>query len=98
MKALVQPQFPKNAEGDPAQLFTQRLFNRLMFLAFIQRKGWLTINGESDYLRALHGSYRKKSPHRQLLPRHPAAALFEASTGRTVPPGKATRVSAGCPT
>ncbi len=62
VKALVQPQFPKSAEGDPAQLFTQRLFNRLMFLAFIQRKGWLTINGESDYLRALHGSYRKKSP------------------------------------
>lgn len=62
VKALVQPQFPKSAEGDPAHLFTQRLFNRLMFLAFIQRKGWLTINGESDYLRALHGSYRKKSP------------------------------------
>ena len=27
---------------DKRRLFTQRLFNRLMFLAFVQKKGWLT--------------------------------------------------------
>ncbi|MBS1768273.1 MAG: Eco57I restriction-modification methylase domain-containing protein, partial [Acidobacteria bacterium] len=61
-KELVLPQFPKGEAGkDPAQLFVQRLFNRLMFLAFIQRKGWLTINGGKEYLAALHRSYRKGS-------------------------------------
>ena len=35
------------------RLYTQRLFNRLMFLRFIEKKGWLTYNGNRDYLRAL---------------------------------------------
>ena len=34
-------------------LFTQRLFNRLMFIAFIQKKGWLKFGGSTDYLSAL---------------------------------------------
>jgi len=34
-------------------LFTQRLFNRLMFIAFIEKKGWLKFNGDADYLTAL---------------------------------------------
>jgi hypothetical protein len=44
---------------DDKRLFTQRLFNRLMFLAFVQKKGWLTFNGDSDYLRALWKDYRR---------------------------------------
>jgi type I restriction-modification system DNA methylase subunit len=40
-------------EGEPHRLFTQRLFNRLMFLYFIQRKGWLSFQGHKRYLRAL---------------------------------------------
>jgi type I restriction-modification system DNA methylase subunit len=43
---------------DAKRLFTQRLFNRLMFLAFVQKKGWLTYDGNSDYLRALWKDYR----------------------------------------
>lgn len=35
------------------RLYTQRLFNRLMFIYFIQKKGWLSINGNKTYLRAL---------------------------------------------
>ena len=35
------------------RLYTQRLFNRLMFLRFIEKKRWLTYNGDHDYLRAL---------------------------------------------
>jgi hypothetical protein len=35
------------------RLFTQRLFNRLMFLAFIQKKGWLRFAGDPNYLPAL---------------------------------------------
>jgi type I restriction-modification system DNA methylase subunit len=39
--------------GEPRRLYTQRLFNRLMFLYFIQRKGWLSFQGDKKYLRAL---------------------------------------------
>jgi methylase of polypeptide subunit release factors len=40
------------------RLFTQRLFNRLMFIAFIQKKGWLNFNGDNDYLLALWRDYQ----------------------------------------
>ena len=40
-------------DGEPRRLYTQRLFNRLMFLYFIQRKGWLSFQGDERYLRAL---------------------------------------------
>ena len=42
-------------ESEKAQrrLYTQRLFNRLMFLRFIEKKKWLTYNGNHDYLRTL---------------------------------------------
>ena len=43
---------PENEE-EARRLYTQRLFNRLMFLRFIEKKGWLTYNGDRDYLRAL---------------------------------------------
>ena len=43
-------------------LFTQTLFNRLMFVYFISRKGWLSYpdadgNGDTDYLNALWEAY-----------------------------------------
>jgi type I restriction-modification system DNA methylase subunit len=41
------------------RLFTQRLFNRLMFIAFIQKKGWLKFQGDTNYLTALWNAYRK---------------------------------------
>ena len=40
-------------ETETRRLYTQRLFNRLMFLRFIEKKGWLTYNGDRDYLRSL---------------------------------------------
>ena len=40
-------------ESEERRLYTQRLFNRLMFLRFIEKKGWLTYNGSRNYLRAL---------------------------------------------
>ncbi|MGP1347125.1 MAG: Eco57I restriction-modification methylase domain-containing protein [Phycisphaerales bacterium] len=41
--------------GDELRMFTQSLFNRLMFLRFIERKGWLVFPGQagSRYLAAL---------------------------------------------
>ncbi len=35
------------------RLFTQRLFNRLMFLRFIEKKGWLEFRGNHEYLKSL---------------------------------------------
>ena len=35
------------------RLFTQKLFNRLMFIVFLERKGWLIYQGQHNYLQAL---------------------------------------------
>lgn len=42
-------------QGDELRMFTQSLFNRLMFLRFIERKGWLNFPGQtgSRYLATL---------------------------------------------
>ena len=41
------------SETEERRLYTQRLFNRLMFLRFIEKKGWLTYDGDREYLRTL---------------------------------------------
>ncbi len=48
-------------DEDERRLFCQTLFNRLMFLCFLQRKGWLTFDGDQDYLNALWRSYTATS-------------------------------------
>jgi len=45
-------------DAERKRLFVQRLFNRLMFVAFIQKKGWLKFGGSTDYLSALWKSYK----------------------------------------
>lgn len=53
------------ADADDLRLFTQRLFNRLLFIAFLERKGWLTFEGRADYLQALweaHQTARQTDP------------------------------------
>lgn len=50
-----------DAGKERKRLFTQRLFNRLMFIAFIQKKGWLSLNGDYDYLNALWEAHRKEN-------------------------------------
>lgn len=39
--------------GDDLRLFTQRLFNRLLFIRFLEKKGWLHFKGRRDLLMAL---------------------------------------------
>ena len=41
-----------------AEQFTQTLFNRLLFIHFVSRKGWLKFNGDTDYLNALWQDYQ----------------------------------------
>ena len=45
------------AEQEQLHLFTQTLFNRLMFVYFLSRKGWLKFQGNTDYLNALWDDY-----------------------------------------
>ena len=47
-------------EEEQRHLFTQTLFNRLMFVYFLSRKGWLKFESNTDYLNALWSSYRTK--------------------------------------
>ena len=49
------------SEQEAKKLFTQTLFNRLMFVYFLQRKGWLTFKGDKDYLDALWKDYQLAS-------------------------------------
>ena len=45
------------SEQEQKHIFTQTLFNRLMFVYFLSHKGWLKFNGNADYLNALWGDY-----------------------------------------
>jgi len=47
-------------DKDTQRLFTQKLFNRLMFIAFIQKKGWLKFGESIDYLNALWQDYKSE--------------------------------------
>ncbi|GBC92676.1 Modification methylase PaeR7I [bacterium HR15] len=44
--------------GDAKRLFTLKLFNRLLFIRFLERKGWLRFDKRRDYLRALWEDYQ----------------------------------------
>ncbi len=44
-------------DAEAKRRFVQTLFNRLMFVYFLSRKGWLTFQGERDYLNALWQDY-----------------------------------------
>ena len=62
-------------EQENKKLFIQTLFNRLMFIYFLSRKGWLTFRGDNDYLNALWRNYGRESRPSQLLQR-PAVPPF----------------------
>ncbi len=44
-------------DAEERKQFVQTLFNRLMFVYFLSRKGWLGFNGDTDYLNALWRDY-----------------------------------------
>jgi hypothetical protein len=70
---LIRPTLP---EKEPLRLFTQRLFNRLMFLAFIQRKGWLRWEKRTDYLDALWDA-RQQGKNTNFYRNHIVPLFFE---------------------
>lgn len=46
-------------DREALRLFCQTLFNRLMFVYFLQRKGWLSMNGDRNYLKALRNDSKR---------------------------------------
>ena len=46
----------KGLEKEQIRLFTQMLFNRLMFLRFVEKKGWLKFGATPDYLREIYAA------------------------------------------
>ena len=46
-------------EEETRRTFVQTLFNRLMFVYFLSRKGWLRFDGDADYLNSLWQDYGK---------------------------------------
>ncbi|MCH8818261.1 MAG: hypothetical protein IIC92_11090, partial [Chloroflexi bacterium] len=53
--------FDGDAEADAKRLFVQTLFNRLMFVYFVSRKGWMEFGGSKNYLNALWNDYPARS-------------------------------------
>ncbi len=56
----VESQLTGISDARARRLFTQKLFNRLMFIVFLERKGWLTYQGQPTYLRALWQAHLKE--------------------------------------
>ena len=48
-------------EHTDAEQFTQTLFNRLLFVQFVSKKGWLSFHGSREYLNALWRAYQADS-------------------------------------
>ena len=44
-------------DREDAEQFAQTLFNRLLFIHFASKKGWLRFNGDTEYLNALWRDY-----------------------------------------
>ena len=50
--------FEQHAGKEDVAAQAQILFNRLLFVHFVSRKGWLTYGGNSDYLNSLWADYQ----------------------------------------
>ena len=78
---------PTLSGKETLRMFTQRLFNRLMFLAFIERKGWLHYGARPDYLAALWGA-RDTSVNANFYRDCLAPLFFDGLNNATRPPGQ----------
>ena len=53
--------FANDSDGEERRhIFAQTLFNRLMFIYFVQRKGWLSYKGDAEYLQALWQAHQAR--------------------------------------
>ena len=80
-----------NIERVYAEQFTQTLFNRLLFVHFVSRKGWLKFNGDTNYLNALWQDY-KASPSSTNFYRERLRTLFFDGLNNPQSPNPTSRV------
>ena len=80
-----------NIERVDAEQFNQTLFNRLLFVHFVSRKGWLKFNGDTDYLNALWQDY-KASPSSTNFYRERLSTLFFDGLNNPQSPNPTSRV------
>ena len=80
-----------NIERVDAEQFTQTLFNRLLFVHFVSRKGWLKLNSDTDYLNALWQDY-KVSPSSTNFYRERLRTLFFDGLNNPQSPNPTSRV------
>ena len=59
---VAETSLPCDWSSEQKRLYTQKFFNRLMFLAFLERKGWMSFGGRRDYLKALFDDYNHNDP------------------------------------
>jgi len=65
-------------EGDEKRLFTQKVFNRLLFIRFLEKKGWLQFGDRDDYLQALWDDYQRQSDDENFYDSRLRPLFFEA--------------------
>ena len=63
------------SDAEERKQFVQTLFNRLLFVYFLSRKGWLRFEGNTDYLNALWAAYERHEDHDNFY-RHRLTYLF----------------------
>jgi len=76
----------RHGTADQTHAFAQQFLNRLMFLYFLQRKGWLKWgDGTPDrrYMRNLWQKYQENSPRRGLYSTWLSSLFFYAFSKRT---------------
>ncbi len=73
VETTLQACLPSKAER---ALFTLKLFNRLLFIRFLERKGWLRFQNRTDYLRALWQDYQTQRTHESNFYRDRLKPLF----------------------
>ncbi len=64
-------------DGAHRRYFVQRMFNRMMFIAFVQKKGWLRIGGREDYLPALWEAHGRDGSDGSFYERRLKPLFFE---------------------
>lgn len=74
----VEEQIEGIKDKERRRLYTQRLFNRLMFIAFIQKKGWLKFGQERDYLDGLWRDFKRSNKSNRNFYRDRLKLLFFA--------------------
>ena len=63
-------------EKESKKLFVQTLFNRMMFIYFLSRKGWLSFRSDKDYLNGLRCDYLSEEDDDKNFHRDRLRSLF----------------------